>query len=114
MDLDFAMIEREILRKDKKYGRYSELPNTFDASIERFERGQDRRGNTVLWILLKRGDTFYTVKYTKLQEAFFQRCIELLGFRSVEEVVGKRFIFEKYSVMGKGYMRPYPKKLDHS
>jgi len=91
-----------------KVKRASELPDRFVATIENAELREDSTGRTCLYVRLRLRDGSITVtKYTPMHLADLAECLRKMGFKTVNEAIGKTFAFVKRHFRI-GYPRPMP------
>lgn len=104
------MDEGEGEKEEIKYKLAQDLGDEFLASVVKIEKKPDFTGAECLFFWLE-GEGYYTiVKYRVSHQLYLERIMRRMGFKSPEELVGKKFKWKKYST-GKGYPRPYPIEL---
>jgi hypothetical protein len=106
MSEDLTLEELEKLAPAFK--RAQELPEKFSAIVTDAAVGEDRRGKKCVFLTLTLDDGSITkIKYSQLHLPELVHALRQLGFSTLKEVIGKKFVFIKrdYRI---GYARHIP------
>ena len=112
MSDDFTLEELEKLTPAFK--RAQDLPDKFTATVTDATIGEDRRGKKCVFLRLELDDGSMTkIKYSQLHLPELVHALKQMGFTTLKEIIGKRFIFVRrdYRI---GYARHIPAGLAQS